>query len=134
MNKYIPAKGKTEYKWYGHDLMSYNDDLKYNEFIENTDEHFHLMKIITFDIIHHECSGDELEYSKMFYQTIENKDFKNYNNDIKEEAFTSAIKSERKDIYINRALVEKNLVSNDISVKRGKRNKKTTDDCKSLKL
>ena len=40
MNKYIPTKEKTEYKWYEHDLMSYIDDLKYNKFIENTDEHF----------------------------------------------------------------------------------------------
>ena len=133
MNKYIHTKGKTEYKWYEHYLlMPYIEDLKYNEFIENTDEHFQKVKIINFDIIHHECKGDELEYSKKFYQTIENKDFKDYDNNIKEEALTTAIKSERKDIFIDRALIEGNVVSNSIFVKRSKLTKKTTDDRKSL--
>ena len=35
MNKCILTKGKTEYKWYQHDLISYIYDLKYNEYIEN---------------------------------------------------------------------------------------------------
>ena len=131
MNKYIHTKGKTEYKWYEHYLlMPYIDDLKYNEFIENTDEHFQKAKIINFDIIQHECKGDELEYSKKFYQTIENKDFKDYDNNVKEEALTSAIKSERKDIFIDRALTERNVISNSIFVKRSKITKKTADDCK----
>ena len=135
INEYIPTKGKTEFKWYEHYLlMPYIDDLKYNEFIENTDEHFQKAKIINFDITQHECNGDELEYSKKFYQTIENKDFKDYDNNVKEEALTSAIKSERKDIFIDRALIEGNVVSNSIFVKRSKLTKKTTDDRKSLKF
>ena len=68
--------------------------------IENADEHFQKAKIINFDIIHHECRGDELKYSKNFYQKIENKDFKNYDNNVMEEVLTSAIKSERKDICL----------------------------------
>ena len=134
INNYIPTKGKTEYKWYEHDLISYIDVLKYNEFIKNVDDHFQRAKVINFDIIYQECRGDELEYSKKFYQTIENKDFKNHDNNIREEALTSAIKSERKDVYINSTLIKKNLTSNGIFVKRSKRNKKTTDDFKSLKF
>ena len=135
INEYIPTKGKTEFKWYEHYLlMPYIDDLKYNEFIEKTDEHFQKAKIINFDVIHHERKGDELEYSKKFYQTIENKDFKDYDNNIKEEALTSAIKSERKDIFIDRALTERNVISNSIFVKRSKITKKTADDCKWLKF
>ena len=71
---------------------------------------------------------------KKFYQTIENKDFKNYDNNIKEEALTSAIKSERKDIFIDRALTERNVISNSIFVKRSKITKETADDCKWLKF
>ena len=71
---------------------------------------------------------------KKFYQTIENKDFKNYDNNIKEEALTSAIKSERKDVFIDRALTERNVISNSIFVKRSKITKKTADDCKWLKF
>ena len=71
---------------------------------------------------------------KKFYQTIENKDFKNYDNNIKEEALTSAIKSERKDIFIDRALTERNVISNSIFVKRSKITKKAADDCKWLKF
>ena len=74
MNKYIPTKGKTECKWYEHYLlMPYIDDLKYNEFIENTDEYFQKAKIINFDITHHECKGDELEYSKSFIKQLKIK-------------------------------------------------------------
>ena len=134
MNNYIPTKGKTECKWYEHDLMSYIDVLKYNKFIKNVDDHFQRAKVINFDIIYQECRGDEVEYSKKFYQTIENKDFKNHDNNIREEALTSAIKSERKDVYVYSTLIKKNLTSNGIFVKRSKRNKKTTDDFKSLKF
>ena len=74
INEYIPTKGKTEFKWYEHYLlMPYIDDLKYNEFIENTDEYFQKAKIINFDIIHHECKGDELEYSKSFIKQLKIK-------------------------------------------------------------
>ena len=124
MNKYMPTKAKAENKWYKHDLMSYIYDLKYKQFIENADEHFQKAKIINFDIIQHKSRGDELEYLKKFYQTIENKDFKNYDNDVKEEVLTSGIKWERKDVYINTTLIKKKLISNSIFVKRSKRKKK----------
>ena len=55
MNQYILNKDKRTYEWYEHDLMSYIDNLKYEHFVEDMDNHFSRMKIINFDLIHHEC-------------------------------------------------------------------------------
>ena len=71
MNSYIPkAPEKEKYERYEHDLMTYYDDLKYEEFIENMDNHFLNAKIVNFDIIHHEYRGDKLKNPKIYYETI----------------------------------------------------------------
>ena len=47
-----------------HDLMTYIDDLKYDNFVVNDmDSHFSDVKVVNFDIIHHDCHGDKLQNS-----------------------------------------------------------------------
>ena len=41
--------------------MTYIDDLKYDQFVNDMDSHFSRTKITNFNIIHHQCCGDELE-------------------------------------------------------------------------
>lgn len=63
-NAYIPKKPEIKkYEWYKDDLLMYFDDLKYDKFIEDTDKSFSCANIINFDLIHHQCCGDELQYS-----------------------------------------------------------------------
>lgn len=51
-NTYIPKnQGKKEYESYGHDLMTYINELKYKRFIENMDSYFSQARYINFDII-----------------------------------------------------------------------------------
>ena len=35
--------------------MSYINQLKYGDFINNTVDHFHKVKVINFDIVHKQC-------------------------------------------------------------------------------
>ena len=76
-NSFILAKSKKgRYEWckHDHDLMTYFDDLKYIEFAKNTDSYFENIKLINFDIIHHEYGGDKLQNPERYYRTIRSKD------------------------------------------------------------
>ena len=94
MNSYIPkASKKKKNEGYEYNLMAYHDDLKYEEFIKNMGNHFFNAKIVTFDIIHHECQGHKLKNPKRYYKTIQKQDFKIYEDDVQNQAMSSAIKS-----------------------------------------
>ena len=54
-------KTKKKYEWYEHDLMTYIDDLKYDQFVNDMDLHFSHAKVTNFDTIHHQCCSDKLE-------------------------------------------------------------------------
>ena len=66
-------------KWYKHDLMTYIDDLRYENFVRDIDSHFSKAKVINFNKTHHQCQSDKLE---QYYQTIYDKDFVNYENHV----------------------------------------------------
>ena len=128
-NSYISKKTqKKKYEWYEHDLMTYIDDLKCENFVLDMDSHFSRAKVVNFDIIHHQCCGDKLNNPEEYYQTIYDKDFVNYENHLCNEAVLSAIKSECNNIrferdFVNRHIkrdVEKDLISNGIFIKEDK--------------
>ena len=137
LDKLLHSKKKTKkvkYEWYKHDLMTYFDDLKYSEFAKDTDSYFENVTRINFGIIHNECRGDKLQNPERYYRTIRNKDFKNYEQHVQNNAISSAIRSERDDIHFEHAVlkklfngktaVENELTSNGFFVKK---QKKTTD-------
>ena len=122
-NTYIPRKTKQgKYEWCEHDLMSYFDDLKYEEFASDTDGYFQNARVNNFDIINHECHSTSLQNPKQYYKTMQKKDFNNYEHYVQTKAISSAIKSERSNIYFEQGVlkqhfkkktdIEKNLVSN----------------------
>ena len=70
-NTYIPKnQRKKEYESYGHDLMTYINELKYKRFVENMDSYFSQARYINFDIINHECQSDPLQNLRQYYETI----------------------------------------------------------------
>ena len=94
--------------------------MTFNEIVNDPDYHFENSNVSNFDLIHHECRGDELSYSKKHYETISNKQIKKelVSEDARNRFVSSAIKSERKDVTIekqifkehfNREMVEENL-------------------------
>ena len=48
--------------------MLHINNLKYEHFVENIDNHFTRAKIVNLDLIHHECHSDTLSYPKYFYE------------------------------------------------------------------
>ena len=58
--------------------MSYIDHLKYKEMADDLDYYLKNVKVVSFDIIHHECHGDKWKGSYKDYKTIRNEDFNNY--------------------------------------------------------
>ena len=110
-NSYIPAKTKKgKYEWHEHDLMTYFDDLKYNEFAKDADSYFENVKLINFDIVHHECRGGKLQNPERYYKLIRNKDFENYEQHVQNNALSSAIKYERVDIHFDFLLLSNILM------------------------
>lgn len=79
VNKCVPDFVDSNLKWYVcDDLLTYIDELKYKEFIRDTDAHFKNEKVVNFNIIHYECRDDPLCNSVKNYRTLRSKDFKGY--------------------------------------------------------
>ena len=118
VQNYVPTKVKPRTSY---DTL--DDTLKrmtFNEITSNPDYHFKHSYITNFDLIHNNCRGDKLQHSKKYYETIS---YEKLNKELilKEDRkyfISSAIKSERKDVFIekeifqehfNREEIEKNL-------------------------
>ena len=141
VNNYVPTK-VTEV----HDLNSRLNKMKYDEIIENLDYHFKNCFVTNFDIIHHECRGDKLNFSREHYETVfYNRLKENLNEQNQEKFIASAIRSERKDInfekkviseHFNKVEIEKKLEEEGVflSAMKKKFYIKKTDDCKSIKF
>ena len=80
--------------------------MTFNEIVNDPDYHFENSYVSNFDLIHHECRGDELSYSKKHYETISNKKIKEelVSEDIQNRFISSAIKCERKDMVIEKEI------------------------------
>ena len=64
-NSYIPTRPKKYNQQQDRfDLDDRLNQMKFNEIIENSDSYFENAKLINFDLIHHECRGGELSFSK----------------------------------------------------------------------
>ena len=44
--------------------------MRFIEIMENSDSYFQNVKLTNFDLIHNECNGSELSYSRSYYQTL----------------------------------------------------------------
>ena len=120
--------------------------MTFNEIINNTDYHFENSYITNFDLIHHNCRGDPLNHTKKYYETIsyEKLNIEIISREDRASFISSAIKSERKDVFIekkifkehlNREEIEKKLQKKHVFLSSMKKNaflKRKTDDCKSL--
>ena len=106
VNSYVPTKVTETDK----DLHSRLAEMTYNEIIEDFDYHFKNCYLTNFDLIHHECRGSKLEFSKKFYETIfYDKVKENLSEENKEKFLSTAIKSEREDVNIEKKLIIEHL-------------------------
>ena len=78
--------------------------MTFEEIIADPEFHFENSCITNFDLIHHECRGERLSFSRKYYETIS---YKKFNQEITDNAnqqkfISSAIKSEKKTFLLKR--------------------------------
>ena len=74
---------------------------KYKKITENKENYFIEAKVMNFDIINHRCRGDPLQNSVKYYETIYQENLRRAKEEDINEFIGEAIKSKRKDLYIN---------------------------------
>ena len=137
MNNYVPKLTTDVY-----DLHTRLNKMKYDKIVSNFDEHFKNCYITNFDLIHHECRGDKLDHSTKFYETVfHNQMNENLNEEDREKFCTSAIKSERSDLHLEKKVINEHFKKRDYLESCGiflssmrKKFYYKTDDCKSIKF
>ena len=135
VNGYVPKK-VTEV----HDLHSRLNKMKYDEIIENFEYHFENCFVTNFDLINNQCRGDKLNYSRKHYETIfYDEMIENLNDESRKKFVDSAIKSERKDLFFEKKVInehfKRSLEEKGIFLpSMRKKFFKKTEDCKSIKF
>ena len=100
VNNYLPYY--PMYKDTLHDTLLRN---KYEKINKNKEEYFKDVKIVNFDIIHHECRNDPLQNPLEYYQTIKQDDLKYVKKNDEEQFISTAIKSKRDDLNVARNVI-----------------------------
>ena len=118
VNNYLPY-----YPVYGGSLGDTLLRNKYEKICENRKEYFENAKIVNFDIINHECRGDPLEHTVEYYQTIKQKDLKYVKENDEGKFISSAIKSQRDDVYVARDVVIEHFKNSTDLIKFKQKNK-----------
>ena len=128
VNNYIPTK-VTEV----HDLHSRLNKMKYDKIIENFDYHFKNCFVTNFDLIHHECRRDKLNFSREHYETVFYNELKENLNEQNQKKFVaSAIRSERKDVNFEKKVISEHFNRFEIEKKIGGRSFFVCDEKKIL--
>ena len=88
---------------------------KCNEFLNNTDEYFAKMKVVTFDIIKNGVKEDTLKQ----YQTIDHDEIKQYPTHLQEQISSSIFRnSNRKDMHIKKETIKEHFQNKKVSAER----------------
>ena len=133
VNSYVPKKVDEVY-----DLDTRLRKGKYDEILNDLNGHFQNCYVTNFDLIHNECRGDKLNYSKKFYETVFENDLKkNLNSEDINNFCSSGFRSERKDLFFEKKVYTNHFRNVEKFEKRGiflssmrKRFYSTTEDCK----
>ena len=107
-NSYIPTRPKKYNNQQDRfDLDDRLNQMKFNEIIENSDSYFENVKLTNFDLIHNECNGSELSYSRGYYQTLfkEKLDSEITDQKQKNSFISSAIKCHRDNVLIEKKFI-----------------------------
>ena len=112
-NSYIPTRPKKyNNRQDRFDLDDRLNQMKFNEIMENSDSYFENVKLTNFDLIHNECSGSELSYSRGYYQTLfkEKLDSEITDQKQKNSFISSAIKCHRDDVVIEKKIIDEHFI------------------------
>ena len=104
VNNYIPYYPDHEDNL--HEVLLRHNYERINKDKKN---YFRKAKIINFDIIYHETRGDPLENSVEYYETIKKKDLELAKEEDKDDFISESIRSNRKDLYIEKDIINKHF-------------------------
>ena len=102
---YVPKYTPPEKR----DFLTYLDDLQYQKFEENPDKYMKNVKIINFDLIHHQCRGDRLQHSEEHYQTIFEKNLVRHKKEDKKLIAGSGLRTQKElqqPIYFEKKVIK----------------------------
>ena len=109
-NSYIPPYVKENLKWYERDgLITYIDQLKYNEFRKNRDKYINETKIVNFDIINNACRRNKMEKTIKEYNTISTDDLKTMPPSEKYCAASACFRSSNKNLIIDKTVAKEHF-------------------------
>ena len=102
IQNYVPTNPSKDKKFFDLDMTLKR--MTFEEIIADPEFHFENSCITNFDLIHHECRGERLSFSRKYYETIS---YKKFNQEITDNAnqqkfISSAIKSEKKTFLLKR--------------------------------
>ena len=99
---------------FGHNLNTTLNNMALEKIMDDPDYHFKNCFISNFDIIHLECRGDKLVYTREHYQTIYNKKINEEitTDDLRYHFISSAIKSEREDVILQKEVFKEHFNRN----------------------
>ena len=81
-------------------LMTWYEQVKYQEFLQNTDSHFQNLHILSFDIIN---SNGKIDVDKLKqYQTIDHHEIMTYPPEIREQIMSSIFCAKRPGMYVKK--------------------------------
>ena len=93
-------------------VLKYQEDyfkFKYKDMSDNLDSYFKNVKAVNFDIIHHECLGDELKGTYKDYRTIKNEHLANYPKEEAKTVLSAAFHNKRDDLWVKRDFIIKHF-------------------------
>ena len=126
-NRFIPTFVRSDLPWYKRDgLMTWYEQCKYQEFLENTDEHFQNLQILNFDMMN---SNGKIDDDKLKpYQTIDHHEIMAYPSELSEEIMSSIFRAKLPDMHAKKETVVENFKKPIKNVERGRFLKKIKDD------
>ena len=126
-NRFVPNYVPNNLPWHERDgLMTWYDQVKCQEFHENTDSHFQNLEIVNFDII--KSNGNLPEQKLKQYQRINYQDILSYPPNLQEEIMWSIFRAKREGMHVQKEMVIENFKKLIKSVGRGRFIKKIKDD------
>ena len=141
-NNYVPHRPRL----YTHDKKDIHIrflEEKYNKVVSDPDDYFAMVNFTNFDLINHECRGDELGHDRQYYETLFKKNIDSeLLNKLHSDLFVSAAqRCERQDVRLEKVLqldhfkttdLKEQLKQKGIYLSSMQRRKKTTDGFKTL--
>ena len=125
------------------DMQTHSLESYYNKVVSDPDDYFARVKFTNFDLINHDCRGDDLEHDREYYEILFKKNINSeLTNKLYRDLFVSAAQSyERQDVRLEKNLQQDHFKATDLKEQlkwKGiylssiQKRRKCTDHCKPL--